>query len=589
MTFRGKNFLLLLIFLSTITFAQRVDNIEIESRKIFSDNEILQWAGLNEGQNYFPGIIDTSLSRISTVLGYNGYFYPVFDDSRVEFSTDSQSVTLYLNINEGEPTIVQEVFFSSGDSIDVENYISSFNYLKGEIFNQYEIKNLISNLLSDLENDGFPFASVTIQSIYIFNDTTNGDDHLADIYFNLDTRNKSTIDKIEVTGNTSTKDYVIVRELRIDPGEVYSQEKVENVPVRLNKLRYFDPVPVPGFYLNSNNEGVLQINVKERNTNNFDGVIGYIPPQNENESGYVMGLVNVTLRNLFGTGRAAAISWEKLTRISQELQLKYLEPWLFGYPFNLNAELFQRIQDSSYVQRIIGGGIEYLATEDFSANAFISFETVIPALREIPVFTGYNSSSVTTGVGLEIDLRDDPLATLSGFIFETSYSFSRKTINGPAEYITETTETEINLQRLAAGFGAFFQIFPRNVIALKVNGRELSGPFFEQSDLWRFGGLKTVRGYREEQFLASRCAWTNLEYRLMLSPRTYTFLFFDSGYYLLDAVPDVGIQHGENFIFGYGIGIALDTAIGTLGVSFAFADGDTFSEGKIHFGIINEF
>jgi outer membrane protein assembly factor BamA len=584
----GKYIVLLMICFSTFTFAQRVEEIEINSSRIFSDTEIKSWAGLNVGQNYFPGIIDTSLTRISTALSYNGYFNPSFEESGVEFSTDSQTVTIKLNIDEGEPTVIRDVIFSATDSSFLDYYNSAFNYLKEEIFNLYEIENIISDILAELENDGFPFASVEIQSVYLYEDSTN-DSQLADIYLLLDVAKKSTIDKIEVTGNTSTKDYVIVRELRIEPGEVYSQEKVENLPNRLNKLRFFDPVPAPNFYLNSENYGVLQIKVTERNTNNFDGVIGYTPPQNDNETGYVTGLVNITLRNIFGTGRAATISWQKLTPVSQELQLKYLEPWLFGYPFNLNADLFQRIQDSSYVQRIIGGGIEYLATEDFSATAFISAEQVIPSVREVPVFTAYNSSSLTTGVGLKIDLRDDPVATLSGFIFETSYSYSRKTIDGPAEYITESTETEINLQRLAAGFGAFFEIFPRNVLALKVNGRELSGPFFEQSDLWRFGGIKTVRGYRDDQFLASRCAWTNLEYRLMLSIRTYTFLFFDSGYYRLDPIPEIGIQQGENFIFGYGIGIALDTAIGTLGVSFAFADGDTFSEGKIHFGIINEF
>ena len=588
MTCQGKNILILLLSFSALTFAQRVDNIEIKSSKVFSDDEIKKWTGLNVGQNYFPGIIDTSLSRINSALSYNGYFNFSFEGSKVEFSIDSQKVSILLNIDEGEPTVIQNIFFSSSDSINVEDYISSFNYLKGEIFNLYEIENIIENLLTDLENQGFPFAAVKIKSVYLYDDST-GDNHLADIYLALDEGTKSTIDKIEVSGNTSTKDYVIVRELRIETGEEYSQEKVENLPRRLNKLRFFDPVPIPSFYLDSKNDGILQINVKERNTNNFDGIIGYIPPQNENESGYVTGMVNITLRNIFGTGRAAAINWEKLTRESQELDLKYLEPWLFGYPFNLNAQLFQRIQDSTYVQRIIGGGIEYLATEDISATAFVLVEQVIPTTREVPVFTVYNSSSITTGVGLKIDLRDDPLATLNGFIFENSYSYSKKTINGPSEYVSEGLQTEINLQRITAGFGAFFEIFPRNVIALKVNGKELSGPFFEQSDLWRFGGTKTVRGYREEQFLASRIAWTNLEYRLMLSQRTYTFVFFDSGYYLQEPIPEIGILGVEDFIFGYGVGIALDTAIGLLGVSFAFADGDTFSEGKIHFGIINEF
>ena len=583
-----KNIILLLAVLSVSTFPQKVEQIDVNVNRIFNDDEILSWAGLNEGQNYFPGILDTSLSRISSVLSQNGYSHFSFEGSSVEFTNDSQSVNLHLNIDEGRPTIINDLYFTSSDSISIENYISSFTYLKGEIFNNYEIENIIGNLLTELENRGFPFAAVRIESVHLYTDSVDGE-HFADLYLALLEGNKSRIDKIEVTGNDYTKDYVIIRELRIDPGEEYSQEKIENLPSRLNKLRYFDPVPVPQFYLDSQNNGVLQINIKERNTNNFDGIIGYVPSQNEDESGYVTGLVNVTLRNIFGTGRAAAVKWQKLTRESLELELKYLEPWLFGYPFNLNADLYQRIQDTTYVQRRIGGALEFLATEDISASAFVSTEEVIPTEREVPVFTVYNSSTLTTGLSLRIDMRDDPLAATSGFLFETGYSFSRKKINGPVEYIIPGLETNPNLQRITAGFSAFYEMFFRNVIALSVNGKELRGPYFEQSDLWKFGGTRTVRGYREEQFLASRIAWSNLEYRLMLTQRTYAFTFFDAGYYLREADEERGISENEDFIFGYGIGISLETAIGLLGVSFALAQGDSFSEGKIHFGIINEF
>jgi outer membrane protein insertion porin family len=583
-----KNILLHLLIFSLTAFAQKIEKIEINSNSIFSDGEIKQWANLNEGQNFYPGIIDTSLSRISTNLISKGYFNFIFEGSQFELSSDSQKVNLLLNVDEGQPTFVKELFFKSSDSVNIDEFISSLNYLKGEIFNRYEIETSISSLISDFENRGFPFASVKIQSVYFYHDSISNE-HYADIYFALEEGRQSNIDKIEVTGNTSTKDYVIVRELRIDNGEEYSQQKIENLPRRLNKLRYFDPVPVPQFYIDSQNNGVLQINVKERNTNSFDGIIGYIPPAEDNESGYITGLVNVTLRNIFGTGRAAAVRWQKLTRESQELELKYLEPWLFGHPFNLNAELFQRIQDTTYVQRKLGGALEFLATEDISASAFVSTEEIIPTERTVPVFTVYNSSSLTTGLGLKIDLRDDPIAPTGGFLFETVYSFSRKKINGPAEYITPGLETDPNLQRITAGFGAFYEIFFRSVVALSVNGRELRGPFFEQSDLWRFGGTRTVRGYREEQFLASRIAWSNLEYRLMITQRSYAFLFFDAGYYFLEADVDRGIAQIEDYIFGYGLGITVETAIGLLGVSFALAQGDSFSEGKIHFGIINEF
>jgi len=584
----NKNILLYFLIFSLTAFAQKIEKIEINNNRVFSDGEIKKWASLNEGQNFYRGILDTSLSRISGNLIFNGYLNFSFEGSQFELSSDSQKVNLLINVEEGEPTFIKELFFTASDSINIDKFISSLNYLKGEIFNRYEIETSISSLLTDFENKGFPFALIKIQSVHFYDDSSSND-HYADIYFVLDEGRKSRIDKIEVRGNTSTKDYVITRELRIDSGEEYSQKKIENLPSRLNKLRYFDPVPVPQFYIDSQNSGVLLVNVKERNTNNFDGIIGYVPPAKDNESGYVTGLVNVTLRNIFGTGRAAAVRWQKLTRESQELELKYLEPWLFGYPFNLNAELFQRIQDTTYVQRRLGGALEFLATEDISASGFISTEEIIPTERQVPVFTVYNSTSLTTGLGLKIDLRDDPLAPRGGFLFETVYSFSRKKINGPDEYITPALETNINLQRITIGFGAFYEIFLRNVIALSVNGKELNGPFFEQSDLWRFGGTRTVRGYREEQFLASRIAWSNLEYRLMLTQRSYAFLFFDAGYYFLQADQDRGIAQNEDYIFGYGLGITVETAIGLLGVSFALANGDSFSEGKIHFGIINEF
>jgi len=583
-----RNIIFLSLLLSHLIFSQSIKEIEIEGNTVFSDSDIKNWANLNEGQSFNVSSFDSSKTKIAAELNSAGYFHSSFKDSEIEFSPDSQTVNIFLNIEEGEPTYVKELLFSTDDTSNVEEYLSSFNYLKGAVFNRYEIETSINSLLSELENKGFPFAAVKIQSVYFYDDSLN-DEHFTDLNLRLTTGLRSKIDKIEVSGNSSTKDYVIIRELRIDAGEEYSQERVNNFPRRLNKLRFFEPVPAPQFYIDNENNGVLLVTVKEKNTNNFDGIIGYVPPADDDEAGYVTGLVNVTLRNIFGTGRAAAVRWQKLTRESQELELKYLEPWLFGLPFNINAELFQRIQDTTYVQRKIGGALEFLATEDISASAFLSTEEVIPTERDIPVFTVYNSSTLTTGLSLKIDIRDDPLAPTSGLLFETGYSLSRKKINGPAEYISPGFETNLNLQRITAGFSAFYELFFKNIVVISVNGKELSGPFFEQSDLWRFGGTRTVRGYREEQFLASRIAWSNLEYRLMLTPRSYAFVFFDAGYYSIEADEDRGVVKNEDVIFGYGIGITVETAIGLLAVSFALADGDSFSEGKIHFGIINEF
>jgi len=334
---------------------------------------------------------------------------------------------------------------------------------------------------------------------------------------------------------------------------------------------------------------VLLISVKEKQTNNFDGIIGYIPAVNPGQSGYLTGLVNISLRNLFGTGRAAAVRWQQFDRFSQELELKYLEPWLFNFPFNFNGSFFQRKQDSSYVQRNLKAGLQFLATEDISAAVFVSSESVIPSALANSPFTVYNSNALTTGVNLTIDTRDDPYAPTAGILFSNSYSFSRKTIYGPAKYITPELQTRVSFKRIEVGFNYYHELFDRQVAAIGLHGRELNGPSFEISDLYRLGGTNSLRGYREDQFLGSRIFWSNLEYRLLLTRRTFAFLFFDTGYFYRKAEPERNILKTEGFKIGYGLGLNIETGLGVLGVSFALARGDSFSDGKIHFGLVNEF
>jgi len=587
MILRIKYFLLLALY-PFLMLSQVVDKIEVNTNTRISESEIISWTQTGKGSKIYKGILDSLKSRIASNLSLRGFFNPEFEGSKLDFSADSQKVNIVLNIEEGEPTFISNVNFTSNDSLQLKTFLPVFQFLQGQVFDKNEIEEYINDALTRLENNGHPFAVFTITSVHFYYDSTE-DKNFTDLYIKLNTGNESKIDKIEVQGNESTRDYVVIRELRIVSGEQYSQDKIEELPRRLNRLRFFEPVTTPQYYMDSDDNGVLLITVKERQTNNFDGIIGYVPPSNEKESGFITGLVNVSLRNLFGTGRAAAFRWRKIDRNSQELELKYLEPWLLGFPLNLNVDFFQRQQDTIYVQTTISGGLEYLATEDVSAAVFVASESTIPTLSEELVFTVFNSTSLTTGINLKIDTRDDPLAPISGILFINSYKFSRKNINGPSEFITPDTETEINLQRFEATLALFFELFRRQVIAFDINGRELRGPFFEESDLYRLGGTNSLRGYREDQFLGNRIYWTNLEYRFFLSRRTFAFLFFDTGYFLRNADEERNILKQEAFKIGYGLGINLETAIGVLGVSFALAKGDSFSDGLIHFGIINEF
>ena len=585
---RHRLFLLFFLILYSSVNSQNLQSIKISGNRIFSEKEYLTWSGLAVSAKVKPEYLDSALLRIVSNLGSRGYFNADFGGSKIEFNSDSTSAVVDLVIDEGPPTYFRKININYPDSSDKTEIVESFNYLEGRVFDKAEFEEVVTNLLQYFENNGYPFANVKISSINFIKDTLE-EEYYADVFVNINKDLKGVIDRIEIKGNDKTNANVIIRELRIKQGELYSQKEIDELPKKLNRLRFFEPVNPPQFYFGSDNKGTLLIEVKEKQTNNFDGIVGYIPPDKSDEQGYVTGLVNVSLRNIFGSGRSAAIRWQKLDRYSQILELKYLEPWFLGYPFNIGVGFNQRKQDTTYVQLKFEGAIEFLATETISASLQLGSESIIPSVNTSNVFTVYNSSSLLAGLSLKIDTRDDPYSPTEGIFFFNTYTYSSKKINGPPQFITPDLETNINLQRILLGLDFFYSFLSRQVVALKLNGRELQGSFFEISDLFRLGGTNSLRGYREDQFLGSRVFWTNLEYRLLLARRTYTYLFFDTGYYLIEKDADRNIAKQEEFKIGYGLGLNVETALGVIGVSFALAKGDSFSDGKIHFGLVSEF
>lgn len=585
---RSKYIFILLILLGPVICAQSVRSVEVSGNRDFSRDEILSWAGISPGDKVYPGFLDSVKSRLAVNFSDRGYFHSSFERTSLERLSDSASVVLKIEIDENDPTFINQINFRNLSAADSSAVLPYFDFLRGNVFNIYDVESAVNSALKYYSDNGNPFVKITVGSLRFFGDSA-GDKHYVDVNLSLEKGRKSTIDEIVIRGNTRTKDDVILRELRLGKGEEFSEQTLDDIPYRLNRLGFFDPVSPPEYYINSRGKGVLAINVKEKQTNNFDGIIGYVPGTNPGESGYFTGLANISLRNLFGTGRAAAIRWQKLDRSSQELELKYMEPWVLGFPVNITAGLFQRKQDSTYVQRNLNFALEYLATETISASFTLATESVIPSDTDTLSLTVYNSSSLSTGINLKIDTRDDPYSPTTGLLFINSYTFSRKTINGPAKFIAPGQATDINLQKFSLELKLFYEPFTKQVIFLGLNGRELRGTLFEQSDLFRLGGTNTLRGYREDQFLGSRVLWSNLEYRFLLTRRSFAFLFLDNGYFLRKADPSRNIPKTEGFKTGYGFGINLETGIGVIGVSFGLAKGDSFTDGKIHFGIVNQF
>ncbi|KAF0151387.1 MAG: outer membrane protein [Ignavibacteria bacterium] len=580
-SFRNKFYLLAILLALHYSPIYAQTKFEIIGNKNFSDTDYKSWI------NYYSGLkakdisVDSIKNKILTSLSAEGFYNSVIEEIEID------STLLRITIREGNATTIKKILVKEvlTDSIFIK---SELKVLEGEFFSAAVLGNSFKRILTHYENSGFPFAIIKLDAVSFITDSTTGE-HFADLLLTINEGEKSSIDKIIVEGNSKTKDYVVTRAARVNIGELYNQKIIDDIPNRLNRLRFFEHVEAPSFYLTKSNQGIFKILIKEKETNSFDGIAGYVPGKGENEAGYFTGFINISLRNLFGTGRAALIKWQQETKNSQELQLRYLEPWLFGYPFNFEIDLFQRKQDSAYVQRNIGVHLEYLASEDLSAALLVNSQSTIPTESEGGTFTVFNSTSFTTGFNFKADTRDDYYAPTKGFLFTTSYKFTQKKLNGPQSLIISLTQTKYNQQRLEFDFSYFQILFERQVLSLALHGRELKGSNLDLSDLYFLGGTNTLRGYREKQFQGNRLLWSNAEYRFLISQRTYAFAFFDYGYVLRSE--DLQQRSARNSFYksGYGFGLNIETGLGVLGVSFALGNGDSFSEGKIHFGIINEF
>jgi outer membrane protein assembly factor BamA len=562
--------------------AAKIRSIRVEGNKSLSAREIIDLLPMKPGSPYSDAIVRTSVRELLHNYQEEGFFSAGIDSVSMRANSDSSEIDLTLYVQEGEQTELGEIQVVGNHALTTDDILSRFESKAGTPLRQVELENDIEALLKTYDEIGHPFSKVEVESL-----STYEEDGKKKLRVNLNVLEgaTTTIEEVKIEGNKDTKDYVILRELRLKPGEVYNGEKVQAMRQRLERLNLFSSVSEPELYMTKRGGGLL-IRVQEGNSNTFDGILGYLPKGATNPSGYFTGFVNVSLGNLFGTGRRLGVRWQNENQGTQEVELHYLEPWVFGFPANIGIGFFQREQDSTYVRRKIDLRGDILVSENFSLALLFGQDHIIPSSSIVNPIV---SRSQTTTVGGEVryDSRDDLYSARSGIYYRSDYQVGRKAVSDVTS--ASGSDQDFFVKKFSIDMEFYRQVFSRQVIATALHAKDLRSDNIEDGDLYRFGGANTLRGYRESQFVGSSIAWSNLEYRFLMGRRSFLFGFLDTGYYFRPADQQRGVVSSQAFKVGYGVGFRVDTSLGLLGVSYALGQGDTFSTGKIHFAVINQF
>jgi outer membrane protein insertion porin family len=574
--------LLLLLVSSAVAEGPRLRRIEIEGNERFSSSEIFNWLGLKAEAPYSEALLHSGIQQLLRHYRVEGFYSAAVDSVKTFMSNDSSSVDLLLYIHEGRRTELGELNITGTEQISKEEILSMFESKPGSPLQQSRLELDIEALLAKYDENGFPFAKVGVDSISGYEE--DGESKLR-VTLHVDEGPRTTIDEVKIEGNKSTKDYVILREMRLNPGEMYSRQKIGAIRQRLERLNLFSSVSEPELYFGAKGTGLL-VRVQEGNTNNFDGILGYVPKGTATQAGYFTGFANISLRNLFGTGRKFAVRWQRENRETQEIELHYLEPWVVRSPVNVGVGFLQREQDSTYIRRKIDLKADVSVADNLSFAVLAGQDRIIPSSGLLAPIV---SESRTTSAGVEVryDSRTDAVSPTGGILYRSDYQLGRKTFLNAAD--SGRPRESVTVKRFGVDVEFYLQAFPRQVVATGLHARDLRGDRIEDGDLYRFGGATTLRGYRENQFLGSSIVWSNAEYRFLMGRRSFLYGFVDMGYYFRPEDARRGIVSSEALKVGFGIGFRVETSLGLIGVSYALARGDTFSTGKLHFALFNQF
>lgn len=451
-------------------------------------------------------------------------------------------------------------------------------------FSYKELASLENRVIKYSENSGFPFARIELDSI-----------QLKESYFSATLNYHSgpliRFDTVALVGTARVKRRFIESYLGITPGALYNQQKVQNLEQQLKQLQYLKVVKAPEvFFSTGKAQPVLFINV--RKCNQLDGYIGFQPNSNASQKLLLTGEFNMNLKNLLQSGKELSIQWKRYDVQSQLLQTSYVHPRLFHSNIDLKLNFNLLKQDTSFLTLDRNAAI-YLGLNSTSKIKFFTGLKSNAALGSTQTNNiqgeNYDFKFFNYGVGYTLATVDDIFYPMKGWNITINAATGNKKI---LNYESLNTEIKIPTSAMQwsaeANIQAFFRIGKKATLLNQFQGGTVQSQNLVLSDLYRVGGLKTLRGFNENNYYASDFAVYTLEYRYFTDEFSYVMLFANQAY--------MHNKLNNNFTdwpIGFGTGISFSTKAGVFQFIYALGYAKdqplSLNLSKIHFGLVSRF
>ncbi|MDO8940746.1 MAG: outer membrane protein assembly factor BamA [Methylicorpusculum sp.] len=466
------------------------DNDDLQKDFELSTSNLLSF--YTKDDQYSKQKLSADLERLRSYYLDRGYINFNIESTQVAITPDKKEIYITINVKEGDVYTLEKVKLAGNLIVQPDEITKLVQVGPGEIFsrrNATETSKAISDRLGD---DGYVFANVNMVP-----DINEADKTVAMTFF-VDPGKRVYVNRINMRGNTKTRDEVLRRELRQMEASWASNTKIERSKTRLERLGYFEEVnvetpPVVG----TSDQIDVNYTVVERPSGNLTAGVGFSQTQ-----GIILN-ANISQDNVFGSGKRLNLAFNN-SDVSTNYRFGFLNPYFTLDGISLGYELGYRSTDArqaniaSYTTDVANAGMNFgIPLNEFDTLRFnadvkhTSLDTTPSSSREITDFIAEEGDSFLTfapSIGWTHD-------TLNRFVFPTSGGQQRLSA------LATVPGSDLEYYKISYKQQEYFPIAKDLTFSLSAEAAYGDGygktddlPFFEN---YFAGGVRSVRGFND--------------------------------------------------------------------------------------------
>jgi outer membrane protein insertion porin family len=388
----------------------KIKQINIVGNETFTDETLLEefeqktpnfLSFYTKDDQYSKQKLSADLERLRSYYLNRGYINFSVDSTQVSITPNKKEIYITINVTEGQLYTIRKVKLTGDLIVNPEQLFPLVYVSPGDIFSRRDATDTSKSLTDRLGIEGYVFANVNMVP------DIDKENKVVDITFYVDPGKQVYVRRINMLGNTRTRDEVLRREMRQMESSIASTTLINSSKLRLNRLGYFEEVNVETPAVSGTNDQIdVQYSVEEKPSGNLMLGVGFSQSQG------IIFNASVTQNNVLGTGKQVSFAINN-SEATQAYSLGYLNPYYTidgisrGFNFSSRSTDNEDLNTSDYSTDQLSFGVNFgMPLGDFERLGFnldvqqTTFNTSVFSSEEVCEFVelgAYNDASGICG------------------------------------------------------------------------------------------------------------------------------------------------------------------------------------------------